>query len=74
MLVNLLVHINQSLITKQLTNLLGIHYDQNSPNSLQNLVNSLVDLDSLCTSVNKMYNPKISLKANEITMQMLKKT
>jgi hypothetical protein len=71
---NLFVHINQSLITKQLTNSLGIHYDQNSPNSLQNLVNSLVDLDSLCTSVKKMYNPKISLKANEITMQMLKKT
>jgi len=50
MLVNLLLHINSSLITKQLTNLLGIHQDQNSSNSLQNLMNSLMDLDSLCSS------------------------
>ncbi len=47
---NLLVHINPLPITKQLTNSLRIHWDQNSPNSLQNLMNSLVDLDLLCTS------------------------
>jgi len=51
MLMNLLVHINLLSITKQVKNSLGIHYNQNSRNSLQNPMNSLMDLDSLCTNV-----------------------